>query len=135
MIFEAVHRPVQFMDFRKNRYLPLPEVKGRKVAAISGIGDPYSFEKTIENLDADILFAARFEDHHTYGESEFSEFLRRCKEVGVKDIVTTEKDFYRMESFFKRRGPRDIHAFNFWVLQIEFQVNDEDDFIRRCLNP
>ncbi len=134
VIFEAVHQPVQFMDFRKNRYAPLHEVKGRKVAVISGIGDPYSFEKTVENLGADILFAARFDDHHQYTPAEFSEFLQRCKEVGVKDIVTTEKDFYRMEPFFKNKRPNDIHNFNFLVLQIEFQVNDEEDFIRRCLN-
>ena len=135
VIFEAVHQPVQFMDFRKNRYVPLHEIRGRKVAAISGIGDPYSFEKTIENLGSEIIFAARFDDHHQYTQAEFSEFLRRCKEVGVKDVVTTEKDFHRMEPFFKKKTPQDIHNFNFLVLQIEFQVNDEEDFIRRCLNP
>ena len=134
VIFEAVHEPVQFMDFRKNRYAPLHEIKGRKVAVISGIGDPYSFEKTVENLGADILFAARFDDHHQYTEAEFSEFLHRCKEVGAKDIVTTEKDFHRLEQFFKKKRSNDIHNFNFLVLQIEFQVSDEEDFIRRCLN-
>ena len=135
VIFEAVHEPVQFMDFRRNRFVPLREIKGRRIAVISAIGDPYSFERTLENLGAEINFAARFEDHHLTSESEFAEFLSRCKEVGVKDIVTTEKDFYRMESFFKRKGPRDIQHFNFLVLQIEFQINDEEDFIRRCLNP
>ena len=135
VIFEAMHQPVQFMDFRKNRYLPLHEVKGRKVAAISGIGDPLSFEKMIENLGGEIIFAARFDDHHQYTQTEFSEFLNRCKEVGVKDVVTTEKDFYRIEPFFKKKRPQDIYNFNFLVLQIEFQVNDEEDFIRRCLNP
>ncbi len=135
VIFEAVHEPVQFMDFRRNRFVPLREIKGKKIGVISAIGDPYSFEKTLENLGAEISFAARFQDHHCTSQSEFSDFLRRCKEVGVKDIVTTEKDFYRMEPFFKGKGPRDILQFNFLVLQIEFQVNDEEDFIRRCLNP
>ena len=135
VIFEAVHQPIQFMDFRRNRYVPLAAVKGKKAGVISAIGDPYSFEKTLENLGVEIHFAARFDDHHTFSESEFSDFLKRCREVGVKDIMTTEKDFYRMEPFFKRKGFRDIHTFNFLVLQIEFQVNDEEDFIRRCLNP
>ncbi len=135
VIFEAVHEPVHFMDFRRNRFVPLREIRGKKIGVISAIGDPHSFEKTLENLGAEIIFAARFDDHHSTSESEFSDFLRRCKEVAVKDIVTTEKDFHRMESFFKRKGPRDIQHFNFLVLQIEFQVNDEEDFIRRCLNP
>ena len=79
-------------------------------------------------------FAARFEDHHLTSAAEFSEFLKRCKEVGVKDIVTTEKDFYRIEPLLKKRRPADSPLVNFLVLQIEFQVNDEEDFIRRCIN-
>ncbi len=135
VIFEAIHKPVQLMDFKRNRYLPLQELKGKKVAAISGIGDPYSFEKTIEGLGAEILFAARFDDHHRYRESELKEFVARCKEVGVKDVITTEKDFYRLEPLLKRKRPHEIHNLNFLALQIEFQVDDEEDFIRRCVNP
>ena len=29
----------------------------------------------------------------------------------------------------------DLKTFTFWVLEIEFEVNDEEDFIRRCINP
>ncbi len=135
VIYEAVHQPIQLMDFRRNRYVPLHEIKNKKIGVISAIGDPYSFEKSLENLGAEILFTARYDDHHLVSEAEFSDFLKRCKEVGVKDVVTTEKDFYRMEPFFKKKRPKDIHNFNFLVLQIEFQVDDEEDFIRRCLNP
>ena len=135
VIFEAVHAPIQFMDFRRNRFVSLQNIQGKKIGVISAIGDPHSFEKTLENLGAEIQFAARFQDHHLASSSEFADFLKRCKEVGLKDIVTTEKDFYRMEPFFKRQGPRDTQNFNFLVLQISFQVDNEEDFIRRCLNP
>jgi len=135
VIFEAIHKPVQLMDFKRNRYLPLQELKGKKVAAISGIGDPYSFEKTIEGLGAEIVFAGRFDDHHSYKESELKEFVTRCKEVGVKEVITTEKDFYRLEPLLKKKRPHEFHNLSFLALQIEFQVDDEEDFIRRCLNP
>ena len=133
-IFEAVHRPVQFMDFRKNKFLPLAEVRGKKVAALSAIGDPFSFEKTVENLDADIVLAARFDDHHVYTDAELLDFAKKCKTLGVKDVVTTEKDFYRIEPALKRRRRAEFLALSFLVLQIEFQLDDEEDFIRRCLN-
>lgn len=133
-IFEAVHRPIQFMDFKKNKYLPLGEVKNKKVAVISGIGDPYSFEKTVENLDAEIVFAARYDDHHAFTDAELQDFAQRCKTLGVKDVVTTEKDFYRIEPLLKHRRRADFQALSFLVLQIEFQLDDEEDFIRRCVN-
>ena len=135
VIFEAVHRPVQFMDFKRNRFLPLSEVKGRKVATICGIADPFSFEKTVEKLGAEIPFAARFDDHYDYSEHDLLEFARRCKEMNIKDAVTTEKDFYRIEPVLKKKRHGDLQAVNFLVLQIEFEVTDEEDFIRRCSNP
>ena len=135
VIFEAIHKPIQLMDFKRNRFIPLEELKGKKVSTISGIADPFSFEKTIENLGADILLAARFDDHHAYTESELRNFVSRCREVGVKEVITTEKDFYRLESLLKKKKSHELNNLSFFVLQIEFQVNDEEDFIRRCLNP
>ena len=134
VIFEAVHKPIQFLDFKRNRYVPLSEIKGKNVAALSGIGDPYSFEKTVEHLGARILFAARFDDHHAFNERDLLDFARHCRQVQVKDVVTTEKDFYRIEPLLKRRRSQDLSQISFWTLQIECQIHDEEDFIRRCLN-
>lgn len=136
LIFEAIHKPVQFMDFRRNRYVPLSEIKGKKVAALSAIGDPYSFEKTVEGLGTEIAFAARFDDHHAFTESELTDFAKRVKDMGgIKDVITTEKDFYRMEPLLRRKRNHDLHALNFLVLQIEFQMDDEEDFLRICGAP
>ncbi len=134
VIFEAVHKPVQLLDYRRNRFLPLTEIRGKKVAVISGIGDPYSFEKTVEKIGGQILFAARFDDHHDFTPKEIDEFLGRCKEMGVKDIVTTEKDFARIEKVMKAKKQAQWNGYNFLTLQIEFQMHDEEDFFRRCLN-
>ncbi|OGW80387.1 MAG: tetraacyldisaccharide 4'-kinase [Omnitrophica bacterium RIFCSPHIGHO2_02_FULL_51_18] len=134
VIFEARHRPTRLFDARHNQTLELQEIRGKKVAVISGIGDPYSFEKTVENLGAEIVLAARFDDHHRYTESELKRFGGQCGELGVKDIVTTEKDFFRLEGLLKNKKLEKLQALNFFVLQIEFEMNDEEDFIRRCLN-
>ena len=134
VIFEAIHRPIHFSDLKRNRYMPLAEIKGRKIATLSGIGDPYSFEKTVENLGAHIQLAARFDDHHTYTESELMDFINRCKEVGVREVVTTQKDYYRIEPVLKKKRSPEVSHMSFYILEIEFQVNDEEDFIRRCIN-
>ena len=134
LIFEAVHKPLRFSDVLKGRFLTLSEIRGRKVATLSAIGDPFSFEKTVENLGGEILFAARYDDHHEYKASEMRDFMRRCHEVNVHEVITTEKDFYRLEPVLKAMEPGQVTV-DFLTLQIEIQVNDEEDFIRRCLNP
>lgn len=135
VIFEAIHKPLRFWDPVKKQTVVLSEIDRKKIATISGIEDPHSFEKTVEQLGAEILLAARFQDHHPFKQAEVTDFLRRAEMVGVKDIVTTEKDLMRLEPFFKKGLPHYWSKFNFWVLEIEFQISDEEDFIRRCANP
>jgi tetraacyldisaccharide 4'-kinase len=134
VIFESRHRPTRFFDVLRNRPSELSEVKGRKVAVISGIGDPYSFEKTVENLGAEIVLAARFDDHHVYTDSELKTFVEECSQLKVRDVITTEKDYFRLEGLLKKKRSEKSRALNFHVLQIEFEMNDEEDFIRRCIN-
>ncbi len=135
MIFEAVHKPVKLVDPMKDRWVSFGELRGKKVAVISGIADPYSFEKTVENLGAEVSLAARFDDHHAFTRSEILDFVKRCQEVGAQEVITTEKDFHRLQPILKQDRPQEWGAVNFLVLHIEFQVDNEEDFIRRCLNP
>ncbi len=133
-IFEAIHKPVDLIDIRKKKSVELEILKNRKVGALSGIGDPHSFEKTLELLGSEIILAGRFDDHHPYTRQDVMAFARRCKDLGVRDVVTTEKDFYRLEPVLKGASAEDFLGVNFFVLQIEFELGDEEDFIRRCLN-
>lgn len=134
IIFEALHKPVRFVDPLKNRTWSTAEVHGRKMAAISGIGDPHSFEKMVELLGAEILLAARYGDHHEYALSEIKHFIKQCRESNLRDVVTTDKDYFRLKPVIEKLGDEDLKAVTFWVLEIEFEVSDEEDFIRRCIN-
>jgi tetraacyldisaccharide 4'-kinase len=134
LIFESIHKPVVFRDPLRNRTIQPYDLKGRKVAALSGIGDPYSFEKTVELLGAEIQFAARYEDHHLFKNSEITAFVKQARAMGLKEAVTTEKDYFRLQTILEKTPSEDARAFTFWVLEIEFQVNDEEDFIRRCMH-
>ncbi len=133
-IFEAVHKAHRLYDPTRGRILGLSEVRNHRIATICAVGDPFSFEKMVENLGADIQFATRFEDHHSYKESELLAFLARCKELGLREAVTTEKDWIRMEPVIKSSQSEELKRFPFLSLQIEFRIDDEEDFIRRCVN-
>ncbi len=134
LIFEAIHKPIAFRDPLRNRTLQPTDLRGKKVAALSGIGDPHSFEKMVELLGAEIQFAARYEDHHPFKASEVSNFVKQARAMGLKEAVTTEKDYFRLRTILEKAPAESAQAFTFWVLEIEFQVNDEEDFIRRCLH-
>ena len=134
VIFEAVHKPLHFWDPVKDALIPLNELRHKKVATLSGLADPHSFEKTVENLGIVILFAGRFDDHHEYSKNEINDFLKRCHAVGATEVVTTRKDFERLGVFFRKALPENWKRFNFRVLEIEFQLSDEEDLLRRCVN-
>ncbi len=131
-VFEAIHEPRLLARLKTSQTLPLSELRAKRVATLSGIGDPFSFEKTVENLGAEILFAARFEDHHPYSSHDLEVFAERCLKIGATRIVTTQKDAYRIQKVLTENPRHPFHRLDTLVLQIEFVIVDEEDFIRRC---
>lgn len=134
LILEAVHKALFYRDPFRERWYSMPETKGKKVATLSGIADPFSFEKAVENTGAEIVFAARFDDHHRYTPKELENFLRQSADIGAQYVITTEKDFCRMGPLLKELAGKFPSDFHWFVLEIEFQVNDEEAFIRRCID-
>ena len=134
VIYEATHKPVALSDRIKNREVKPFDIRGKRLATLCGIGDPYSFEKTVEMLGSELVLAARFDDHHVFARSEVRHFVQKAKKLGCREAVTTEKDWVRLEKMLKRGFEKELKDFTFWVLKIEFQINDEEDFIRRCVN-
>ena len=133
-IFEAIHKPLALTDPLNKRRMDLSSLQRRKMAALSGIGDPYSFEKTVEFLGAELVLSARYDDHHEFKASEILDFAKQCRGIGLREAVTTEKDYFRMASILEKHTHKELQGFTFWALEIEFQVADEENFVRRCLN-
>ena len=133
-IFEVTHQPALLIDPATNRKQAPSYLDHRKVATLCAIGDPYSFEKSVERLGAEVPFSARFEDHHFFTPAEIEQFVKRASELGIKEAVTTEKDNVRLCPVLEKCKGR-IGPFTFWVLKIEAEIHDEEDLIRRCLHP
>ncbi|HXT01558.1 MAG TPA: tetraacyldisaccharide 4'-kinase [Elusimicrobiota bacterium] len=92
-ILESAHKADHVLDVRTEEKHPLEHLKGKAVVALSGIGDPLSFENQLESLGATIAQSWRYPDHHAYAEKE----LRAISELrGALPVVTTYKDFIRL---------------------------------------
>ncbi|MBI4352369.1 MAG: tetraacyldisaccharide 4'-kinase [Candidatus Omnitrophica bacterium] len=135
-IYEAFYKAVDLKDLIRNESVPFVRIAGKELAVISGIEDPFSFEKTVEHLGAKIVFAARFNDHHAYTAGEIAHFINRCRKIGVGCVVTTQKDVYRLKPLLEQKDVlKQNPDFRFLVLRVEVTIDDEENLLRRCLNP
>ncbi len=99
-VVESAHKADHLLDVKTEAKLPLSRLKGKAVVALSGIGDPLSFEAQLEALGMTVAQSWRYPDHHPYsgGELKAIEDLR-----GGLPLVTTHKDFVRLPEDWRER--------------------------------
>lgn len=104
-IIECCHKPQYLTELFTGKCLPLGHLKNRKVAALSAIARPESFEGFLEQLGAKIVLRDHYADHHRYTASEITDFIRQAEEAGAEYVVTTEKDAVRIPRLDSCRIP------------------------------
>lgn len=95
-IIECCHKPQYLVTLTGKDILPLSSLKKAKVAALSAIARPDSFERFLEDFGADLVLKDHFADHHRYTQQEIIDFVNQAKAAGAEMIVTTEKDAVRI---------------------------------------
>ena len=97
LIVESVHRPCGFGSLDKT--LPLvsaDSLKGKRLAAFCGIGNPEGFYNLLTGLGLDLTLFLKFEDHHNYTQDDLDKVIAGAKEKRSEIIVTTEKDAVKL---------------------------------------
>jgi tetraacyldisaccharide 4'-kinase len=70
-------------------------LRGKRVLAFAGIGDPSRFFATLRNSGIEVTAQRAFADHHRYSQSEIEALLAEAASHGLT-AVTTEKDVARL---------------------------------------
>jgi tetraacyldisaccharide 4'-kinase len=70
-------------------------LRGRRVLAFAGIGDPARFFDTLEASGVDVVRRRAFPDHHPFSQSEIESLIADARRDALT-LVTTEKDLARM---------------------------------------
>jgi tetraacyldisaccharide 4'-kinase len=104
-VIECVHHPLYFEDVFTGERLDLEMIKGRRVASLSGIAQPESFEKSLINLGAELVYSKRFADHHRFSQQEILNVINRGKKRQAELIITTQKDAVRFPKLDRRDLP------------------------------
>jgi len=94
VIATAAHAPMSITD-ASGQAVPLSVLEGRRVGAVSSIGDPEGFEATLRRLHATVGWHLRWPDHHRYGAGDAAT-IRAALKDRVAAVITTEKDWVRL---------------------------------------
>ena len=130
LIIHCLHQPVGLYRITSPGDLQsLGVLKGKKVAALSGIGDPDSFEKLLLNLGVDIGLSLQYPDHHDYQNRELVEIAEKLKAADIDTVITTQKDAARLVGLRPETTGLQI-----LVLRIELKITKNvKDFHSRLL--
>ena len=120
LIVESIHQPrclIKLDDWFQNissEGVPVSKLKGKKVMALSAIGNPASFEQTIAGIGAVVVESLRFPDHHDYTVRELLDVVNQAHQMDAEAIIITEKDAVKIPQLpkadFERRYTLPIYV-------------------------
>jgi len=125
-IIECVHHPLYFEDVFTGERKDLDFVKGKKLATLSGIAQPESFEQGLQKLGCEIVYSKRFADHHRFRQQEILNTINRSKKRSAELIITTQKDAVR----FPKLDRRDLPIL---FIRVEIKIISGADGFQDCV--
>jgi tetraacyldisaccharide 4'-kinase len=127
-IIECIHHPLYLEDVFTGKRVNLETLKGQKVASLSGIAQPESFEQSLVQLGAKLVYVKRFADHHRFTQQEILNAINRSKKRQAQTIITTQKDAVRFPKIDRRDLP-------IYFMRVEIKIlsgaKDFQDCVRK----
>ena len=91
-IARAIHKPICTRS-TENHEINLEELKGKKIFAFCGIGNPDAFLATISKLGCELVDSKIYNDHHYYTDDCLSEMHEQASRLNADLMLTTQKDW------------------------------------------
>src|SRR3989339_506918 len=125
-IAESIYEPYELYNiFDNNDKLPLSSVGGKKVLALSAIGNPKYFGKVISGLNPGSITWLPYPDHYSYSERDIKTINENSSLFDI--VITTEKDAVKLELLDKTGLSKKIYALNveLKILKGEKELQDK----------
>ncbi len=87
---------------------------GERFVAFSAIGQPQQFYNFLN--DYDVMKTVDFDDHHKYSQADVDRLVELCLKLGVKNLVTTEKDAVKLKEL-------DFKGLNLFALKLQTKID------------
>jgi tetraacyldisaccharide 4'-kinase len=122
-IFTAYYKAIEFVDLKKRTSYNIGEFEGQKSLVVSGVANPYSFIKALEQTNVDTQNRIIFRDHKYYADKEIQRIRKEFYVTNSHSVVTTEKDAVKLSKFSKELDDIDI-----FFLKIKLQLDETERF-------
>ena len=108
-----------------SEYLPIniEQFKNKKLFAFAGIGNPNNFFELLSKYNLDVQKKISFPDHYEFKKKEIEQITRDAVNNNL-DLITTEKDFYRVKDY----GFKDLR-----YLKVDLKIEEKNKFITEVL--
>jgi len=107
--------------YSKYKIKNIENFKNEEIIAFAGIGNPSNFFDLLKKNNMNVKKTYSFPDHHDYSQKDFDGIIG---DSHIK-IVTTEKDYYRMNDEQKQ-------SCNY--IEVELEIENKNEFINLIKN-
>ncbi len=121
-IFYSYHEIVELFAPGIGDAFSPQKLYGRTIGAFCAVGNPQLFERDLAHYRARIVFFRSFRDHHWYTPRDMRRLFREAEAAGAEFLVTTEKDWVRLESLSLPETPP------LYVARIKARLEDAEAF-------
>jgi len=95
IIARSLHAPVCAKSLERKE-ISIEELKGKKIFAFCGIGNPNAFLNTIRGFGANLVGSKIYNDHHHYTDDCLADIYEQAGRLGADLILTTQKDWTKI---------------------------------------
>ena len=100
VIARSVHTPV-YAKSANNKETSIDQLKGKKIFAFCGIGNPDAFLNTIKTLGCKLVGSRVYDDHYHYTDTCLAGICEQAAHLGAGLVLTTQKDWTKVISQFR----------------------------------
>jgi tetraacyldisaccharide 4'-kinase len=123
---EAVHAPASWLDAAGNTS-ELDSLRGKRVAAFCGIGNPQGFVHTLERLGVEVVGTNFFPDHFHFDQTSLQEISAWARGLGkIDSLVCTHKDLVKI-------GNVPLGEYPLQALLVTMQINAGSELLASLL--
>jgi tetraacyldisaccharide 4'-kinase len=126
-IAKTIHAPAYAISTNK-RKISIEDLKGKKVYAFCGIGNPDAFFRTTKDIRTELIGSKAYNDHYHYTYACLTEISEQAKQSGADLILTTQKDWTKVitNTEFQISDSKSHPPFAYLAIEIKFLAGQDE---------
>jgi tetraacyldisaccharide 4'-kinase len=121
LIARSIHSPA-YAKSVDGKEISIDQLRGKKVFAFCGIGNPDAFLGTIKGLGCEMVGSKVYDDHYDYTQRSLADIYEQAEDFGANLILTTQKDWTKIA---RLAGGRSDVPLAYLAVEIKFLAGQD----------